>query len=136
MNQSGNKNRPNSFKRGTFIVAGTISLGLGAAGVFLPILPTTPFLLLSAACYYKGSERMHRWLLNNKLFGSYIRNYKEGKGISKIAKILSLFLLWITIGYSVFFMVGGYVVQLILFAVAIAVTVHVATLPTLKKSQS
>ena len=136
MNQSGNKNRPNSFKRGTFIVAGTISLGLGAAGVFLPILPTTPFLLLSAACYYKGSERMHRWLLNNKLFGSYIRNYKEGKGISKIAKILSLFLLWITIGYSVFFMVGGYVVQLILFAVAIAVTVHVATLPTLRKLQS
>ncbi len=136
MNQSGSKNRPNSFKRGTFIVAGTISLGLGAAGVFLPILPTTPFLLLSAACYYKGSERMHRWLLNNKLFGSYIRNYKEGKGISKIAKILSLFLLWITIGYSVFFMVGSYVVQLILFAVAIAVTVHVATLPTLRKSQS
>ena len=136
MNQSGSKNRPNSFKRGTFIVAGTISLGLGAAGVFLPLLPTTPFLLLSAACYYKGSERMHRWLLNNKLFGSYIRNYKEGKGISKIAKILSLFLLWITIGYSVFFMVGSYVVQLILFAVAIAVTVHVATLPTLRKSQS
>lgn len=136
MNQSGSKNRPNSFKRGTFIVAGTISLGLGAAGVFLPILPTTPFLLLSAACYYKGSERMHRWLLNNKLFGSYIRNYKEGKGISKIAKILSLFLLWITIGYSAFFMVGSYVVQLILFAVAIAVTVHVATLPTLRKSQS
>ena len=136
MNQSGSKNRLNNFKRGTFIVAGTISLGLGAAGVFLPILPTTPFLLLSAACYYKGSERMHRWLLNNKLFGSYIRNYKEGKGISKIAKILSLFLLWITIGYSVFFMVGSYVVQLILFAVAIAVTVHVATLPTLRKLQS
>ena len=136
MNQSGSKNRPNSFKRGTFIVAGTISLGLGAAGVFLPILPTTPFLLLSAACYYQGSERMHRWLLNNKLFGSYIRNYKEGKGISKIAKILTLFLLWITIGYSAFFMVGSYVVQLILFAVAIAVTVHVATLPTLRKSQS
>src|SRR4030043_2153164 len=136
MNQSGSKNRPNSFKRGTFLVAGTISLGLGAAGVFLPLLPTTPFLLLSAACYYKGSERMHRWLLNNKLFGSYIRNYKEGKGISKIAKILSLFLLWITIGYSVFFMVGSYVVQLILFAVAIAVTVHVATLPTLRKLQS
>ncbi len=136
MNQSGSKNRSNSFKRGTFIVAGTISLGLGAAGVFLPVLPTTPFLLLSAACYYKGSERMHRWLLNNKLFGSYIRNYKEGKGISKIAKILTLFLLWITIGYSVFFMISNYVVQIVLFAIAIAVTVHVATLPTLRKSQS
>jgi hypothetical protein len=109
---------------------------LGAAGVFLPILPTTPFLLLSAACYYKGSERMHRWLLNNKLFGSYIRNYNEGKGISQTGKIFTLFLLWITIGYSALFMVSSYVVQIVLFAVAIVVTVHVVTLPTFRKSQS
>jgi len=136
MNQSGSMRRPSSFKRGIFVVAGTISLGLGAAGVFLPILPTTPFLLLSAACYYKGSERMHRWLLNNKLFGSYIRNYNEGKGISQTAKIFTLFLLWITIGYSALFMVSNYIVQIILFALAIAVTVHVATLPTFRKSQS
>src|SRR4030066_812835 len=136
MEKSEGGREPSSLKKVLFISAGTISLGLGTVGLFLPILPTTPLLLLSAACYYKGSERMHRWLLNNKLFGSYIRNYKEGKGISKIAKILSLFLLWITIGYSVFFMVGSYVVQLILFAVAIAVTVHVATLPTLRKLQS
>jgi len=136
MNQSGSMRRPSGFKKGIFVVAGTISLGLGATGVFLPILPTTPFLLLSAACYYKGSERMHRWLLNNKLFGSYIRNYKEGKGISQIGKIFTLFLLWITIGYSALFMVSSYVVQIVLFAVAIAVTVHVATLPTLRKSQS
>jgi len=128
--------RPSSFKKGIFVVAGTISLGLGAAGVFLPILPTTPFLLLSAACYYKGSERMHRWLLNNKLFGSYIRNYNEGKGISQTGKIFTLFLLWITIGYSALFMVSSYVVQIVLFAVAIVVTVHVVTLPTFRKSQS
>ena len=128
--------RPSSFKKGIFVVARTISLGLGAAGVFLPILPTTPFLLLSAACYYKGSERMHRWLLNNKLFGSYIRNYNEGKGISQTGKIFTLFLLWITIGYSALFMVSSYVVQIVLFAVAIVVTVHVVTLPTFRKSQS
>ena len=124
------------LKRGTFIVAGTISLGLGAVGLFLPILPTTPLLLLSAACYYKGSERMHRWLLNNKLFGSYIRNYKEGKGISQMGKILTLFLLWITISYSAFFIVNNSIVQIVLFTIAIAVTVHIIALPTLKKSQS
>jgi uncharacterized membrane protein YbaN (DUF454 family) len=89
-------------RKGFFIVVGTISLGLGAVGLFLPVLPTTPFLLLAAACYYKGSERMHRWLLNNKLFGSYIRNYREGRGIALKAKVITLCLLWITICYSAF----------------------------------
>ncbi len=116
------------------MVCGTICLGVGTAGVFLPILPTTPFLLLSAACYYKGSERMHRWLLNNKLLGNYIRNYREGKGISSKGKILTLFLLWATICYSTFFLVNILMLQVILFAIAIAVTVHVTTIPTAKKS--
>jgi len=128
--------RPGNLKKGIFVVAGTISLGLGAVGVFLPILPTTPFLLLSAACYCKGSERMHRWLLSNKLLGSYIRNYKEGKGVSQMGKIFTLFLLWITICYSALFMVNNYIVQIVLFAIAIAVTIHIMTLPTFRKSQS
>jgi hypothetical protein len=67
------------------------------------------------------------------LFGRYIKNYKEGKGISQIGKILTLSLLWATICYSAFFMVNNYIVQLVLFAIAIAVTVHVTTLPTLGK---
>jgi hypothetical protein len=133
MNKPEVKRRPSSLYKAIFIVAGTISLGLGAVGIFLPILPTTPFLLLSAACYYKGSERMHRWLLSNKLFGSYIRNYKEGKGISKTGKIFTLFLLWITICFSASYMTNNYVVQIVLFAIAIAVTIHVLTLPTFRK---
>jgi uncharacterized membrane protein YbaN (DUF454 family) len=136
MNKTEGKCRPSSLKKAIFIVAGTISLGLGAVGVFLPILPTTPFLLLSAACYYKGSERMHRWLLSNKLFGSYIRNYREGKGISPKGKILTLFLLWATICYSIFFLVNILMFQIILSAIAIAVTVHVTTLPTFRKSRA
>lgn len=136
MNQPRGMRRPSSFKKGIFVVAGTISLALGAVGVFLPILPTTPFLLLSAACYYRGSERMHRWLLNNKLFGRYIRDYKEGKGISQMGKIFTLFLLWITICYSALFLVNNYIVQIVLFAIAVAVTLHVLTLPTFRKSQS
>ena len=136
MNQPSGTRRPSSFKKGIFVVAGTISLALGTVGVFLPILPTTPFLLLSAACYCRGSERMHRWLLNNKLFGSYIRNYKEGKGISQTGKIFTLFLLWITICYSALFLVNNCIVQIVLFAIAVAVTIHVLTLPTFRKSQS
>jgi uncharacterized membrane protein YbaN (DUF454 family) len=135
VNKPEGKRRLSSLKKVIFIVAGTISLGLGAVGVFLPILPTTPFLLLSAAYYYKGSERMHRWLLSNKLFGSYIRNYKDGKGISQIAKILTLSLLWITICFSALYMVRSFHIQVILFAIAIAVTIHVITLPTFRKVQ-
>ena len=136
MNKPEGKCRPSSLKKAIFIVAGTISLGFGAVGVFLPILPTTPFLLLSAASYYKGSERMHRWLLSNRLFGSYIRNYREGKGISPKGKMLTLFLLWATICYSIFFLVNIPIFQIILSAIAIAVTVHVTTLPTFRKSRA
>jgi uncharacterized membrane protein YbaN (DUF454 family) len=136
MNQPSGVRVASSFKKGLFVFCGTICLGLGAAGVFLPILPTTPFLLLSAACYFKGSERMHRWLLNNRLFGNYIRNYREGKGISAKGKILTLFLLWATICYSTFFLVNILVVQIFLYAIAIAVTVHVITLPTFRRSHA
>ena len=122
-----------SFKKGICIVAGTISLGLGALGVFLPVLPTTPFLLLSAAFYYKGSERMHRWLLNNKLFGNYIKNYKEGRGIALKAKAITLCLLWTTICYSAFFIVNMIVLQIVLFVIAGGVSIHILTIPTFRK---
>ncbi len=123
------------------IVAGSISLAVGAIGVFLPILPTTPFLLLAAACYYRSSKRMHRWLLNNKWFGEYIRNYKEGRGLPLKTKIATLALLWITIGVSTVFMLNRLLpeplvlpIQIIMIAVAIAVSVHILKLPTFKKT--
>ena len=124
------------LRRGFFMVVGTISLGLGALGLFLPILPTTPFLLVAAACYYKGSERMHRWLLNNKLFGNYIRNYKEGRGITLKAKAITLCLLWTTICYSAFFIVNMTALQIALFVIAGGVTIHILTIPTFRKPQA
>jgi len=123
---------PSKLKKGLFVVAGTIFLALGCIGVVLPILPTTPFLLLSAACYYKGSERMHHWILNNKWFGNYIRNYKEGKGLPFKTKIFALVILWLVISYSVLLMVNVFVMQVVLFAVAFGVSVHLITLPTLR----
>jgi uncharacterized membrane protein YbaN (DUF454 family) len=105
----------------------------------LPILPTTPFLLAAAACYYKSSQRMHKWLLNNKWFGEYIRNYSEGKGLTKKTKITALTLLWITIGFSTIFILHRLLpaqlvlpLQLIMIAVAIAVSIHILRLPTFK----
>jgi uncharacterized membrane protein YbaN (DUF454 family) len=125
--------RPN-FVRALFFVAGTVSLVLGTIGIVLPILPTTPFLLLAVACYCRSSKRMTRWVLTNKYFGSYIRRYKEGKGIPIKTKIVALAALWITIGYSALFIVNRWwIVQLILFAIAIAVSTHLITLPTYRE---
>jgi uncharacterized membrane protein YbaN (DUF454 family) len=125
---------PSKFKKSLFVVAGTIFLALGCMGIVLPILPTTPFLLLSAACYYKGSERMHRWILNNRWFGNYIRNYKEGKGLPFKTKIFTLAVLWLVISYSALLMVNVFVMQVALFAVAFGVSVHLITLPTLRQA--
>ena len=88
-----------------YIVIGTISLALGILGIFLPLLPTTPFLLLTAALYFKGSSRLYNWLLNHRYFGPYIRNYRENKAIPLRAKIVSLVLMWGTMLYCIFFLI-------------------------------
>jgi len=122
-----------NFSRWILIIIGSFFTGLGILGIFLPLLPTTPFLLLAAACYIRGSERLHNWLMNNKWLGNYIRNYLEGKGISLKSKILSISLLWITIGYSVVFVVNIFSIRVILILIAIGVTVHLLSIRTLKK---
>lgn len=86
-----------------YIVLGSISLALGILGIFLPLLPTTPFLLLTAALYFKGSPRLYNWLLNHRHFGPYIRNFRENKAIPLRAKIISLVLMWGTMLYCIFF---------------------------------
>ncbi len=128
------ESKASKLKRAVFTVLGTLFLGLGAIGIVLPILPTTPFLLLAAACYLNGSERMHHWLLNNKLFGSYIKNYREGKGMSARGKIFTLTLLWVTILYSAFFVVDLAIIQVALMAICIGVTVHLVKIPTYRKT--
>jgi uncharacterized membrane protein YbaN (DUF454 family) len=118
------------FVRGFFFIVGTISLVLGAIGIVLPILPTTPFLLLSLACYLRSSTRMTHWMLNNKYFGKYIRNYREGKGIPLKTKILALAVLWTSIFFSIIFIIPLLIVQIILFVIAFGVTIHLTRLPT------
>jgi uncharacterized membrane protein YbaN (DUF454 family) len=115
-------------------IAGTISLALGAVGLFLPILPTTPFLLLSAACYMRSSERMYNWLLGNRWFGEYIRNYREGRGIPMKTKIFVITVLWVAILYSTIMVVDEILIaQIALLLIAVGVSVHLLRLPTFKK---
>ncbi|BDT60910.1 hypothetical protein MasN3_44040 [Massilia varians] len=74
--------------------AGVLALLLGILGLFLPLLPTTPFLLLASWCFARGSERLHRWLLSHRVFGEYLRNFEAGRGIPLKAKILATAMLW------------------------------------------
>ena len=114
-------------------IMGSFFTGLGILGIFLPLLPTTPFLLLAAACYIRSSERFYNWLMNNKWLGNYIKNYLEGKGVSLKSKVLFISLLWITIGYSVVFVVNIFLIRVILILIAIGVTIHLLSIRTLKK---
>ena len=114
-----------------FVVFGIINLTLGIVGIFVPLLPTTPFLLLSAALFVKSSTRLYDWLLNHKLFGKYIKSYREDKSIPLKVKISAISLLWISIGFSVFFVgVEKWWLQLILIFIATGVTIHILALKT------
>lgn len=117
------------------LFAGVISLILGVIGVFLPVLPTTPFLLLAALCFSKSSDKFYHWLINNKIFGEYIRDYREKKGITLTNKIIALSVLYVGIGYSIYKMQHKIYVVGFLLIVAIAVTVHILKLKILKKEE-
>ena len=119
--------------RWVLIITGSFFTGLAILGIFLPLLPTIPFLLLAAACYIRSSERFYNWLINNKWLGNYIKNYLEGKGVSLKVKVLSISLLWITVGYSIIFVVNIFPIRVILILIAIGVTIHLLFIRTLKK---
>jgi uncharacterized membrane protein YbaN (DUF454 family) len=113
-------------KRRILIGAGTLSTGLGIIGIFVPILPTTPFLLLAAACYMRSSERFYQWLVNNRIFGAYVRNYIEGKGMPVKIKMFTILLLWLTIALTIVFGVQNIVIKIVLICIAVGVTAHIA----------
>ena len=123
--------RKNRWTRPVLIIAGSFFLGLGIIGIFLPLLPTTPFILLAVSCYARSSKRLHDWLLNNRWIGSYAKNYREGKGIPYKAKVVSISILWVVIGYSVFFVVHILLIKILLIFIAAGVTLHILSIKTL-----
>jgi uncharacterized membrane protein YbaN (DUF454 family) len=125
-------NKP-SFRKWLLVVAGILSVGLGVLGIFLPVLPTTPFLLLAAACFVRSSDRLYQWLIHHKWFGPYIRNYREHKAITRRVKIWTLILLWGTIGYTAFGVLTSWALRTLLLLVAIGVTIHLLRMKTLTK---
>ena len=111
-----------------WVTAGTLSLAIGVVGIAVPILPTTPFVLIAAACYLRGSRRMYDWMIANRYIGGYLRDYMEGRGVSVRAKITSIVVLWTLIALSASFATSSTTVRIVLLAVAVAVTVHLVTL--------
>ena len=117
------------------ILIGSVSFALGVLGIFLPMLPTTPFLFLSAAVWLKASPSLYEWLLNHKVFGEYIRNFREHRAIPLRVKIISVSMVWLTIGYCIFAVVDEWWwAQLLMALLATAISWHILSYKTLKKS--
>lgn len=113
-------------------ILGSVSLALGIMGVFLPVLPTTPFLLLSAALYMRSSQRLYDWLMSHKHLGPYIKNFREHKALPLRVKVVSVTMVWVTLLYCAIFVAKEWWMSAVFVAIAIGVTVHIISFKTLK----
>ena len=121
------------FIRYLLLALGILSLALGSIGLFVPVLPTTPFLLVSAFCFLRSSQRLYDWLLHHKIFGVFIYNYITYKAVPRSAKIGAIVFLWATLGLSIAW-VDTAALRLLLAGIGVAVTVHLALLKTIPRS--
>ncbi|MCB8964743.1 MAG: YbaN family protein [Bacteroidales bacterium] len=114
--------------RSFLIIAGLLSVSFGILGVFLPLLPTTPFLLLSAYCFIRSSDRLYAWLLSNKFLGHYIQNYIENRAIEPRVKWFTIALLWGSILTTVITLNFGIWIKVLLVVIAVGVTFHILSM--------
>lgn len=122
------------MKKTLYNIAGTVALLLGIVGIFLPLVPTTPFIILASACYMRGSGRMHLWLINQRHLGPYLRRYHEGRGIPLRIKITALACMWTSLTVSIW-VVPLMWVKILLAAVGVGVTVYLLRVRTLDPSE-
>lgn len=130
------KNKRHPFVRLLLLISGILAVIVGFAGVFVPLLPTTPFLLLASWCFVRSSDRMNQRLLHNRYLGPYIRNYKSGRGITRKNKIYSLAFLWITLSSSFIFSPPYWWLRVGLAFIGIAVSIHILRFRTLKENEN
>lgn len=117
----------------TLTIVGSICVVLAVIGIFLPLVPTTPFLLLASACYVRASERLHSQLMGNKHLGPYLRNIQQKRGIPLRAKVVSIALIWASILFSAY-TVESAVAEAVLLIVGLSLTALMLAMKTLKKS--
>ena len=128
------KEASNPIIKVLWIIAGSIFVVLGGLGVLLPGLPTTPFLILAAACYIRSSQRLYDWLIANETFGPYLKDYREGKGIPRRAKKIALSMMTIFVGYAVLFALDDLIVRIVVLVLGMIGFYYVAfRVPTAKE---
>lgn len=130
-----NINYPNRFVRVLLMSIGGISAVFGFVGIFVPLLPTTPFLLLSSWCFVRSSEKMNQLLMHNRFLGPYISNYKSGKGITRRNKIYSLLFLYITLSISFIYGPDYWWLKVGLILIGVGVSFHILRFKTLPKDE-
>ncbi|TFG47027.1 MAG: DUF454 domain-containing protein [Candidatus Brocadiia bacterium] len=133
MTSSQTKLKPiNPALRWTLLVSGFLATALGVLGIFLPVLPTVPFLLLALACFARSSERFHNWLLDHAHFGPIIRPYINGQGMTRASKVKAIALVWASISLSVFYLVELDWVRWLLILISCGVTLYLLKLPSIE----
>jgi uncharacterized protein len=117
--------------RWTLLFAGHFCVVLGTLGIFLPLLPTTPFILLAAACYVRSSERHYQWIMENRVFGKILRDYQQKRGITLWTKVIGLALLWTSLLFSVS-RVDKPTLKWVILGAGIFPTILILRIPTLR----
>jgi len=120
-------------KKIIFIATGIICVAIAVIGIFLPLLPTTPLLLLASYFFIRSSHRFYKALINNKILGFYIKSYIEKKGIILKLKIINISLLWLFIGYTIIFVTEHTGLRILLCIIALSVSLHIILIKTLRK---
>lgn len=114
------------------VFIGGLSLALGVIGIFVPVLPTTPLLLLAAALFLRSDKRLYDWLLNHPKLGPYIRNFMEYKAIPLRVKVISVSLVWITLVFCALYVATGWIGSMLFILLATAITIHILSYKTLE----
>ncbi|MDY3268447.1 MAG: YbaN family protein [Phocaeicola sp.] len=117
-----------------YSIIGFISVLLGVIGIFLPVLPTTPFLLLAAALFFRSSPRAYSWLINHKYLGPYIRSFREDKSIPLRIKIISIGTLWLTAVHCIIFVFSHWWLKAFMIVLATCITIYILSFKTRKSS--
>ena len=120
------------LKKWLLLISGFASLIIGLIALIIPLVPTTPFLLISAACFFHSSDRFYNMLLNHPWAGRHIKNYREDKSVTSTMKWQTIAILWISITTSALVFVHNWWIRALMWTIATCVTIHILSLKTAK----